>query len=211
MHARYHGLSRGLAAERAEELLTLSELSERAEAKPDQLSGGMQRRLLIARALVNDPELVILDEPTTGLDPQARHVVWERLRRLRREGKTLLITTHYMEEAAHLCDELVVMDRGAIVARGAPHMLIREHIPPRVVEVHTVDGALEGIEGVIAPVAAEVERLSDRVLVYGHDDAEITRRIHAAELPHRALIVRDATLEDVFLRLTGHRLTETGA
>ena len=208
--AAYHDLPRHLAAERAGALLAFVQLTDRADDPIDALSGGMQRRLLIARALVADPELVVLDEPTTGLDPQARHLVWERLRRLRSQGKTLLVSTHYMDEAAQLCDRLVIMDRGKIIAEGAPTELIAAHVAPRVVEVHGVDGLLDAVRAAVDGLADEVEQVGDRVLVYGRDGQGIVNRLRAGGPPHQALLLRDATLEDVFLRLTGHELMEAG-
>jgi lipooligosaccharide transport system ATP-binding protein len=208
VHGGYHDLPRAVARDAAERLLDFAQLSERADAQIDELSGGMQRRLLIARALVNDPELVILDEPTTGLDPQARHVVWERLRNLRREGKTLLITTHYMDEATRLCDHLVVVDRGRIIAEGTPAGLIAAHVPPRVVEVHGTDASADEVRRVLGDRVRDVESTGDRVLAYGHDGAAIVDGLRDAGLHHQALLERDATLEDVFLRLTGHTLVD---
>ncbi len=204
----YHSLPRREAERRADELLAFAQLSDRAEAQVDALSGGMQRRLLIARALVNDPELLVLDEPTTGLDPQARHLVWERLRRLKREGKTLLLTTHYMEEAAQLCDELVVLDHGHVIARGTPSELVQAHVAPRVVEVQGVENGIEEIARIAGDLAKGVEGVGDRVLIYASDGEEIVSRIREAGVPHQALILREATLEDVFLHLTGHALVD---
>lgn len=223
--AAYHDLPRRLATDRADALLAFVQLADRAGDRIDALSGGMQRRLLIARALVGDPELVVLDEPTTGLDPQARHLVWERLRRLRSQGKTLLITTHYMDEAAQLCDRLLIMDAGRIIAEGTPAELIAAHVAPRVVEVHGAVGdgggipegtggtlprirALDAVRAVVDGLADEVERVGDRVLVYGRDGQGLVSRLREGGLTHRALLLRDATLEDVFLRLTGHELVE---
>jgi lipooligosaccharide transport system ATP-binding protein len=204
----YHSLARREAERRADELLTFAQLSDREEAQVDALSGGMQRRLLIARALVNDPELLVLDEPTTGLDPQARHLVWERLRRLKREGKTLLLTTHYMEEAAQLCDEIVVLDHGRVIARGTPRELVQEHVAPHVVEVQGVENGVEEIARIAGDLAQEVEGVGDRVLIYTAGGDEIVSRIRAAGVAHQALILREATLEDVFLHLTGHALVD---
>jgi lipooligosaccharide transport system ATP-binding protein len=204
----YHSLPRRGAVRRADDLLAFAQLSDREEAQVDALSGGMQRRLLIARALVNDPELLVLDEPTTGLDPQARHLVWERLRRLKREGKTLLLTTHYMEEAAQLCDELVVLDHGHVITRGTPRELVQAHVAPRVVEVQGVENGIEEIARVAGNLAKEVEGVGDRVLIYATDGEEIVSRIREAGVPHQALILREATLEDVFLHLTGHALVD---
>ena len=204
----YHSLPRREAERRADELLEFAQLKDRESAEVDALSGGMQRRLLIARALVNDPELLVLDEPTTGLDPQARHLVWERLRRLKRGGKTLLLTTHYMEEAAQLCDEIVVLDHGRVIARGTPAELVREHVAPRVVEVQGVEDGAGDIVRVAGDLAQDVEAVGDRVLIYAADGEEVVSRIREAEIPHQALILREATLEDVFLRLTGHALVD---
>ena len=204
----YHSLPRGEAERRADELLEFAQLTERSAAQVDELSGGMQRRLLIARALVNDPELLVLDEPTTGLDPQARHLVWERLRRLKRRGKTLLLTTHYMEEAAQLCDELVVLDHGRVIARGTPRELVDRNVAPRVVEVQGIDVGADVIARIAGELAQEVEGVGDRVIVYAADGEQIVSRIRDAGVPHQALILREATLEDVFLRLTGHALVD---
>jgi lipooligosaccharide transport system ATP-binding protein len=204
----YHSLPRREAERRADELLEFAQLSDRADAEVEQLSGGMQRRLLIARALVNDPELLVLDEPTTGLDPQARHLVWERLRRLKRGGKTLLLTTHYMEEAAQLCDDLVVLDHGRVIARGTPRELVRAHVAPRVVEVQGVEDGANDVVRIAGELAQDVEAVGDRVLIYAAGGEEIVSRIREAGVPHQALILREATLEDVFLRLTGHALVD---
>jgi lipooligosaccharide transport system ATP-binding protein len=203
--ANYHDVPRAAAEVRVDELLKFAQLSERADSKIEELSGGMQRRLLIARALVNDPDLVVLDEPTTGLDPQARHFVWERLRSLKRYGKTLLLTTHYMEEAAQLCDRLIVIDHGRIVAEGSPRDLVRENVPPRVVEV-LGEVSADDVRAAAGRYATEVERVGDRVLVYASDSDAIAGRLGSAGLRHQGLLLRDATLEDVFLRLTGHGL-----
>jgi lipooligosaccharide transport system ATP-binding protein len=181
---------------------------QRADAEVEELSGGMQRRMLIARALVNDPELLVLDEPTTGLDPQARHLVWERLRRLKRSGKTLLLTTHYMEEAAQLCDQIVVLDHGRVIARGTPRELVSENVAPRVVEVQGIETRADDVVRIAAGLAQDVEAVGDRVLIYAADGEEIASRIRDAGVPHQALILREATLEDVFLRLTGHALVD---
>jgi lipooligosaccharide transport system ATP-binding protein len=204
----YHSLPRRKAEERADELLEFAQLSERADAEVEELSGGMQRRMLIARALVNDPELLVLDEPTTGLDPQARHLVWERLRRLKRSGKTLLLTTHYMEEAAQLCDQIVVLDHGRVIARGTPRELVKQNVAPRVVEVQGIETAADDVVRIARPLAQDVEAVGDRVLIYAADGEEIASKIRDAGVPHQALILREATLEDVFLRLTGHALVD---
>jgi lipooligosaccharide transport system ATP-binding protein len=203
----YHNIDYSDASRRADELLEFASLTDRATSKVNDLSGGMQRRLLIARALVNDPELVVLDEPTTGLDPQARHFVWERLRSLKRVGKTILLTTHYMDEAAQLCDQLIVIDNGRIIAAGSPAELIRATVASRVVEVHG-NPALEEVRSVVATLTRDVERIGDRVLVYSDESDLVATRIRDASVAHTALLMRDSTLEDVFLRLTGHALVE---
>jgi lipooligosaccharide transport system ATP-binding protein len=205
--ANYHDVPRAHASQRVDELLRFAQLSERAGSRIEELSGGMQRRLLIARALVNDPELVVLDEPTTGLDPQARHFVWERLRSLKRYGKTLLLTTHYMEEAAQLCDQLVIVDHGRVIAQGSPQQLVRDSVPPRVVEV-LGEMSADNVRAAAGPAAREVERVGDRVLAYGADSEAIAARLRGAGLGAGGILLRDATLEDVFLRLTGHALGE---
>jgi len=162
----------------------------------------------VARALVNDPELVVLDEPTTGLDPQARQLVWERLRSLRRRGKTLLVTTHYMEEAQRLCDRLVVMHTGKVIAEGSPAELLAAHTAPRVVEVHGGEARVEDISRVVSDLARDMEAVGDRVLIYTDDGEAIAARINDAGIPNSGVLLREATLEDVFLRLTGHALVE---
>ena len=204
----YHDLPRRTAGQRADELLDFVQLSHRADADVEALSGGMQRRVLIARALVNDPELVILDEPTTGLDPQARHLVWDRLRSLRGQGKTLLLTTHYMDEAAQLCDYIVVMDRGVIIAAGTPGALVDAHAAPRVVEIRGTDATESDLRTVLAEQARDIEVRDDRAFVYGDDGERMIGRIRDAGVPNAGLLLRDATLEDVFLRLTGRALVE---
>jgi lipooligosaccharide transport system ATP-binding protein len=206
--AAYHDVARSLAVERADALLEFAQLAPRANDRTDQLSGGMQRRLLIARALVNDPELVVLDEPTTGLDPQARHLVWDRLRMLVAQGKTLLLTTHYMEEAAQLCDRLVVMDSGRIIAEGSPRELIETTVPPRVVEVLGADGIGDSVRHALGDLAADVDGVGNRVLVATDDSDQVLMALREARLEGHGLLVRDATLEDVFLRLTGRALIE---
>jgi lipooligosaccharide transport system ATP-binding protein len=205
--ALYHQVRLAAASRRADELLEFASLTDRATSRVNDLSGGMQRRLLIARALVNDPQLVVLDEPTTGLDPQARHFVWERLRSLKRLGKTILLTTHYMDEAAQLCDQLIVVDNGRIIAAGTPAELIRATVASRVVEVHG-NPSLETLRALLRSLTTDVERVGDRVLVYSHESDVVAARIRDANVAHTALLMRDSTLEDVFLRLTGHALVE---
>ena len=208
IYGRYFGLSRSVINERIEDLLAFAHLEEKRNSKVEQLSGGMQRRLTIARALINNPELVLLDEPTTGLDPQARHILWDRLYRLKQDGATLIITTHYMDEAEQLCDRLVVMDQGRIVAEGSPRSLIDEYSKREVLElrfpVGTQDAALIALEG----LAQRQETLADRVLLYVDDADEALAGVGARGLTPESAVVRRSTLEDVFLRLTGRTLVE---
>jgi lipooligosaccharide transport system ATP-binding protein len=207
--ARYFGITSETARERAEELLEFALLSERADERIHSLSGGMKRRLLISRALMNEPELVVLDEPTTGLDPQARLAVWRALDRLRRRGVTLLLTTHYMEEAERLCDRLVIMDEGRIVADGPPPVLVRTHVGREVLELHLEedcdpDRLLASLDGRI-----QGHDLSERTLMLYTDDAEaLLESVDHTAFPTESALVRRATLEDVFLRLTGRSLRE---
>ena len=208
MFGRYFDLPRRVLRERADELLAFSQLSERADDKVDNLSGGMKRRLTIARALINRPDLLILDEPTTGLDPQARHLLWERLYRLKREGVTLIITTHYMDEAEQLCDRLVVMDRGAIVAEGTPRQLIADHSTREVVELRFGTDAHEQFESDLARFAQRIEILPDRILLYVDDGDETLREVHSSGILPASALVRRSSLEDVFLRLTGRTLVD---
>ena len=208
IYGRYFGLTRRVINERIEDLLAFANLEEKRNSKVGQLSGGMQRRLTIARALINNPELVLLDEPTTGLDPQARHILWDRLYRLKQDGATLIITTHYMDEAEQLCDRLVVMDQGRIVAEGSPRSLIDEYSKREVLElrfpVGTQDAALIALEG----LAQRQETLADRVLLYVDDADEALAGVGARGLTPESAVVRRSTLEDVFLRLTGRTLVE---
>ena len=208
MFGRYFDLPRRVVRERAAELLEFTQLTERGNDKVDNLSGGMKRRLTIARGLINRPEILILDEPTTGLDPQARHLVWDRLYRLKREGVTLIITTHYMDEAEQLCDRLVVMDQGLIVAEGAPRTLIERFSTREVVELRFATGDHEEYFDRLAPFAERVEVLPDRVLLYVNNGDEALREIHAANISPSSTLVRRSSLEDVFLHLTGRSLTE---
>jgi lipooligosaccharide transport system ATP-binding protein len=208
VYGRYYDLPRKVAIQRAEELLEFVELTERAESPVDQLSGGMKRRLLIARALINDPEIVVLDEPTTGLDPQARHLVWDRLRALAAEGKTLVLTTHYMEEAARLCDRLVIMEGGLIIAQGSPKELIEEHVSPQVLEFRAGPEELERLRPVVEATADAVERTGEALLVFTADADTIMDRVRECGVEVENTVYRNAGLEDVFLRLTGRRLIE---
>lgn len=207
--AGYYGLDRRRASERIAELLDFALLTERADETPWVLSGGMKRRLLIARALVNDPDLVVLDEPTTGLDPQARLAVWRALEQLRRRGVTLLLTTHYMEEAARLCDRLLIMDEGRIVAEGEPAALVRRHVGREVLELALAEGCdADELLAAVGPRSAGHE-VSDGVLTLFADDAEeLLRSLDHDRFPTESAVVRRATLEDVFLRLTGRSLRE---
>ncbi|MBM0237305.1 ABC transporter ATP-binding protein [Micromonospora sp. ATA32] len=207
-YARYFGISRKVARERAAELLDFVQLTERADSKVEPLSGGMKRRLTIARALVNDPELVLLDEPTTGLDPQARHLVWERLFRLKQQGVTLVLTTHYMDEAEQLCDRLVVMDGGRIVAEGSPRSLIERHSTREVVELRFAAESQEPFAGKLAGLGERVEVLPDRVLLYVADGDAAVAEVAALGLTPASVLVRRSSLEDVFLHLTGRTLVD---
>ncbi|MEV4386142.1 ABC transporter ATP-binding protein [Micromonospora sp. NPDC049580] len=208
VYARYFGISRRVARERAAELLDFVQLTERADSKVEPLSGGMKRRLTIARALVNDPEIVLLDEPTTGLDPQARHLVWERLFRLKQQGVTLVLTTHYMDEAEQLCDRLVVMDGGRIVAEGSPRALIEEHSTREVVELRFAAESQEPFAGKLDGVGERVEVLPDRVLLYVPDGDAAVAEVGALGLNPANVLVRRSGLEDVFLHLTGRTLVD---
>jgi lipooligosaccharide transport system ATP-binding protein len=208
IYGRYFGMSRAAVREKATELLEFAQLTERADSKVEPLSGGMKRRLTIARALVNDPEILLLDEPTTGLDPQARHVLWDRLFRLKRQGVTLVLTTHYMDEAEQLCDRLVVMDRGKIVAEGSPRELIERHSTREVVELRFGMELLETYSDKLAGIGERVEILPDRVLLYAADGDEAARAVHGRRLEPTSVLVRRSSLEDVFLHLTGRSLVE---
>jgi lipooligosaccharide transport system ATP-binding protein len=209
IYGRYHDMARSEIAPRVDELLEFAQLTDRRNSRVEPLSGGMKRRLTIARALINDPELVILDEPTTGLDPQARHLLWDRLYRLKQSGATLIITTHYMDEAEQLCDRLVVMDNAKIVAEGSPSNLIRQYATREVVELRfgsdeNKDTAVLVLDG----LASRSEVLADRVLLYT-DDAEATNHaMNERGIHPEQVLVRRSTLEDVFLRLTGRRLID---
>jgi lipooligosaccharide transport system ATP-binding protein len=208
MYARYFDIPRSVADERTDELLDFVQLSERAKDQVEPLSGGMKRRLTIARALINDPDLVILDEPTTGLDPQARHLLWERLYQLKRRGRTLIITTHYMDEAEQLCDHLVVMDKAKIVAEGSPRQLIDQHATREVLELRFTDAVRASLDGKLDGLADRIEELPDRLLLYTTDGERALEQVHAREIPVESALVRRSTLEDVFLRLTGRTLIE---
>jgi lipooligosaccharide transport system ATP-binding protein len=211
VYGRYFGLPRKVVRERVDELLEFVQLTEKAGAMVEDLSGGMKRRLTIARSLINRPDLLLLDEPTTGLDPQARHVVWERLFRLKQQGVTLVLTTHYMDEAEQLCDRLVVMDKGLIVAEGSPLELIRAHSTREVAELRFGVAAEGENHDALAEKIADlgrVEVLPDRLLVYSEDGEEVIAKVHERGLEPAAVLVRRSTLEDVFLSLTGRTLVD---
>jgi lipooligosaccharide transport system ATP-binding protein len=206
VYGRYFGLPKDVIRTRADELLEFVQLAERRDSRAEPLSGGMKRRLTIARALINEPELLLLDEPTTGLDPQARHVLWDRLYRLKQQGVTQVLTTHYMDEAEQLCDRLVVMDRAKIVAEGSPRELIARYVQREVVELRfadefSVDGRLDGI-------GERIEVLADRVLIGTDDGDAAAHAVHELGIPIESVLVRRSTLEDVFLTLTGRTLVD---
>jgi lipooligosaccharide transport system ATP-binding protein len=207
IYGRYFGIPAAEVRERAQELLEFVQLTEKAKAKVEDLSGGMKRRLTIARSLINRPDLLLLDEPTTGLDPQARHLLWERLYRLKREGVTQIITTHYMDEAEQLCDRLVVMDAGVIVAEGSPAELIARHSTREVLELRFAPEERPE-PAKLEHVAERVEELPDRLLVYAGDGEHVHAKVLDAGLRPLSALVRRSTLEDVFLRLTGRSLNE---
>ncbi|MGH9136305.1 MAG: ABC transporter ATP-binding protein [Acidimicrobiales bacterium] len=208
IYGRYFDLPKPVIRERIAELLQFVQLQERAKDRVEPLSGGMKRRLSIARALINEPELLILDEPTTGLDPQARHALWDRLYRLKQQGTTLLLTTHYMDEAEQLCDRLVVMDRARIVAEGSPGDLIRRYSSREVVELRFPPGSDDGAVDRLRDTADRVEELPDRVLLYTEDSGATVRAVHDRGVAPETVVERRSTLEDVFLRLTGRSLVD---
>lgn len=208
VYGRYFGISRGEVRRRASELLEFAQLSDRAGSVVEPLSGGMKRRLTIARALVNEPQILLLDEPTTGLDPQARHVLWDRLFRLKREGVTLVLTTHYMDEAEQLCDRLVVMDHGRIVAQGSPRDLIAEHSTREVLELRFDSDDHGEHRTAVDGVADRVEVLPDRLLLYTDDGEAAQSEIARRGMEPLSALVRRSTLEDVFLHLTGRTLVD---
>ncbi|AMB39709.1 ABC transporter ATP-binding protein [[Arthrobacter] sp. ATCC 21022] len=208
VYGRYFGLPLSYLRPKADELLEFAQLTDKANSKVDALSGGMKRRLTIARSLINEPRILLLDEPTTGLDPQARHILWDRLFRLKESGVTLILTTHYMDEAEQLCDRLIVVDKGRIMAEGSPATLIREHSSREVLELRfgserngTIGGELEGI-------GDRLETLPDRVLIYTHDGEAALEQVSARGLRPLTSLVRRSSLEDVFLRLTGRSLVD---
>jgi lipooligosaccharide transport system ATP-binding protein len=207
-YARFFGIARKVARARADELLDFVQLTDRADSKVDLLSGGMKRRLTIARALVNEPEMVLLDEPTTGLDPQARHLVWERLFRLKQQGVTLVLTTHYMDEAEQLCDRLVVMDAGRIVAEGSPRALIERYSTREVVELRFNAESQEVFADKLGGLGDRLEVLPDRILLYVADGDDAVAEVQRRALSPASVLVRRSSLEDVFLHLTGRTLVD---
>jgi lipooligosaccharide transport system ATP-binding protein len=208
IYGRYFGLSRAECGERADELLEFVQLTDRGRDLVEPLSGGMKRRLTIARSLINEPDLMLLDEPTTGLDPQARHLLWDRLYRLKQRGTTLVLTTHYMDEAEQLCDRLVVMDKAKIVAEGTPLDLIEQYSSREVAEFRFPPGVQETLDGQFDGLADRIERLPDRVLLYANDGDQVVAASHERGLQPMTVLVRRSTLEDVFLRLTGRSLVD---
>jgi lipooligosaccharide transport system ATP-binding protein len=208
VYGSYFGIRKAEAGRRADELLDFVQLGDRAKGKVEDLSGGMKRRLTIARSLINDPDLLLLDEPTTGLDPQARHLLWDRLFRLKARGVTLVITTHYMDEAEQLCDRLVVMDGGLIVAEGSPMELIAKHSTREVAELRFGVGEHQAVAARVADLADRVEVLPDRLLLYTDDGETAALRVRERGLEPRTVLVRRSSLEDVFLRLTGRTLVD---
>ena len=208
IYGRYFGLPLPYVKRRAEELLEFAQLTEKRKSRVDGLSGGMKRRLTIARGLINAPKAMLLDEPTTGLDPQARHVLWDRLFRLKEEGTTLVLTTHYMDEAEQLCDRLVVVDKGTIVAEGSPSSLIRQYSTREVLEVRFGSARNEQAAQTIEGIGQRIEVLPDRVLVYDDDGEAAMAAVHERGLNPITSLVRRSSLEDVFLRLTGRSLIE---
>ena len=208
IYGRYFDLSYAEARVRAKELLSFVQLTERAHDEVEPLSGGMKRRLVIARGLINQPDLLLLDEPTTGLDPQARHLVWDRLYRLKQQGVSLVLTTHYMDEAEQLCDRLVVMDKARIVATGSPRQLINQYATKEVLELRLPPDQREGAELLLEGLAERIETLPDRLLLYTTDGEAAAVAVHERGLLPDQVLVRRSTLEDVFLRLTGRTLVE---
>jgi lipooligosaccharide transport system ATP-binding protein len=207
-YARFFGIPRRVARERAAELIEFVQLTERRDSKVEPLSGGMKRRLTIARALINQPEMVLLDEPTTGLDPQARHLVWERLFRLKQQGVTLVLTTHYMDEAEQLCDRLVVMDAGRIVAEGSPRALIERYSTREVVELRFHGESQDAFADKLAGLGERIEVLPDRILLYVADGDDAVAEVGRRALSPASVLVRRSSLEDVFLHLTGRTLVD---
>ena len=208
VYGRYFGLSRKFLKGKIEELLAFAQLEEKRNVKSEELSGGMKRRLTIARGLVNEPEILLLDEPTTGLDPQARHVLWDRLFRLKELGVTLVLTTHYMDEAEQLCDRLIVMDKGRIMAEGSPAQLIKDYSSKEVLEVRFGSSGNADAAKKLAKVGDRIEVLPDRILIYTENGEKVLEQITKLGLAPITSLVRRSSLEDVFLRLTGRTLVD---
>ncbi len=208
IYGRYFGLSKKFIRNKIEELLEFAQLQEKRDAKVEALSGGMKRRLTIARALVSEPDILMLDEPTTGLDPQARHILWDRLFRLKETGVTLVITTHFMDEAEQLCDRLVVMDKGKIMAEGSPLELIKKYSTKEVLEVRFGSDRNKEVAPILRDMCTRIEELPDRILMYVEDGEALLEEITAKKLHPTTSLVRRSSLEDVFLRLTGRSLIE---
>ena len=208
VYGRYFDIPRAECKRRAKELLEFVQLTDRADSKIEPLSGGMKRRVSIARSLINEPDLLLLDEPTTGLDPQARHVLWDRLYRLKQQGVTLVLTTHYMDEAEQLCDRLVVMDGGRFVAEGSPNDLIREHSPREVLELRYPAGTNDEHAFEVDGIGHRQEILPDRILIYADDGEVALKEVHARGSIPESVLVRRSSLEDVFLKLTGRSLVD---
>ena len=208
IYGRYFGLSRKFLKTKIEELLEFAQLEEKRNAKVESLSGGMKRRLTIARGLVSEPEILMLDEPTTGLDPQARHILWDRLFRLKEQGVTLVITTHFMDEAEQLCDRLVVMDKGKIMAEGSPAQLIKDYSTKEVLEIRFGSERNSEMADQLRGMCDRIEELPDRILLYSEDGEVLLEKIYGAGLHPKTSLVRRSSLEDVFLRLTGRTLVD---
>ncbi|WP_026551522.1 ABC transporter ATP-binding protein [Arthrobacter sp. H20] len=208
VYGRYFGLPMSYLKPKADELLEFAQLTDKAKSKVDSLSGGMKRRLTIARSLINEPKILLLDEPTTGLDPQARHVLWDRLFRLKESGVTLILTTHYMDEAEQLCDRLVVVDKGKIMAEGSPARLIREHSTREVLELRFGSERNTTVAAELQGIGDRLEPLPDRVLIYTHDGEAALEQVTSRGLHPITSLVRRSSLEDVFLRLTGRSLVD---
>ncbi|MFD8602081.1 ABC transporter [Streptomyces sp. TSRI0445] len=206
-YGRCFGMSRRNARERTTELLAFARLTDRADAEVETLSGGMRRRLVIARALVNSPHLLILDEPTTGLDPEARRIIWQQLRRLKKEGVSLIVTSHYMDEVEELCDRVQVLDRGRTVAEGTPSALTARHAAPEVVEIRLTGGGGQDLRDALAGLASHIEEVQDRLLVYTDEPERVFARLRDRGIRPDTSLVRKGSLDDVFLRLTGRALT----
>ena len=208
IYGRYFGLPRAFVKSKVEELVAFAQLEEKRNAKVQSISGGMKRRLTIARALVSEPEILMLDEPTTGLDPQARHILWDRLFRLKEQGVTLVITTHFMDEAEQLCDRLIVMDKGKIMAEGSPSSLIKDYSTKEVLEVRFGSDRNQEVADSLRAMCQRIEELPDRFLMYTEDGESLLEKIYASGLHPKTSLVRRSSLEDVFLRLTGRTLIE---